>query len=286
MKNWYYASQNERRGPVAADDILTLLDGQTIDRSTLVWREGLDQWMPLASVHDELLGQGQPRASVAAAPPPIAGASPARGVECGALFPHLEIVELDGKCVCAACKPIFLQKLREGVPVGRGVGVWRRQRELVVAHDAPLPDRCMKCNSEVQGQRLKRQLYWHHPALYIMILFPGLLIYALVAMLVRKRATLHIGICDLHRSQRTRTIIIAWSLFLAGAVAIVFGASELTGEPAVIAVTGGIVVILGGIIWGMVGARMVSARRIDKTHSFVRGACPAYLDELPEWIEN
>ncbi|MGB8168161.1 MAG: DUF4339 domain-containing protein [Chthoniobacteraceae bacterium] len=280
--NWYYASKNERSGPVDAAALLALLDNRTIDATTLVWREGMAEWMPFASVQAEFSAGKMPVAATAI-PSPTVGASAPRCVECGLLFPRTQVIELDGQCVCAACKPIYLQKLREGVPVGGGAGVWRKKRDLVVALQAPLPDRCVKCNSSIQGhQRLKRDLYWHHPALYIMIFFPGLLFYALVAVLVRKRAKLEVGLCDLHRSKRSRAMLIAWLIFFVG-IGAFFLAAAMQGDLAPVAIVTGIVLVLAALIGGVVSTRMVFARKIDKTHAFVGGVCREYLEQLPEW---
>ena len=39
-------------------------------------------------------------------------------VECGGVFPASEIISLGGSSICARCKPLRLQKLREGVALG------------------------------------------------------------------------------------------------------------------------------------------------------------------------
>ncbi len=44
-------------------------------------------------------------------------------------------------------------------------GVWRRGNTLIMHKDAPLPDRCIKCNIATNGSYIRRRLSWHHPAL-------------------------------------------------------------------------------------------------------------------------
>jgi hypothetical protein len=95
-------------------------------------------------------------------------------------------------------------------------GVWRDGIVLVMHKQAVLPDRCVKCNESVNGLRLKRKLSWHHPALYLMIFFPGLLFYAIVALIVRKTARIDVGICERHRSRRRIGIAVAWLIALLG----------------------------------------------------------------------
>jgi hypothetical protein len=45
---WFYALRNQQQGPVKEDVLKTLLQDRTIDGSTLVWKEGMAQWTPLA----------------------------------------------------------------------------------------------------------------------------------------------------------------------------------------------------------------------------------------------
>jgi hypothetical protein len=73
-----------------------------------------------------------------------------------------------------------------------GSGVWRDQSKMVVSKGALLADRCVKCNAPATGPRLKKKLSWHHPAIFILI-FVALLIYLIVAMILRKTAVLELG---------------------------------------------------------------------------------------------
>jgi len=100
-------------------------------------------------------------------------------------------------------------------------GVWRDKSTLVMSKDAQLPDRCVKCN-EPTVERLKRRLSWHHPAIYLIVLV-ALLIYLIVAMVTRKRATIEIGLCEEHQAKRRRNLMIAWGLALLGVIGLVLG---------------------------------------------------------------
>ena len=49
MIDWYYADDSrQRRGPLSAEAIAELFRSQRIAADTLVWREGLGNWLPLA----------------------------------------------------------------------------------------------------------------------------------------------------------------------------------------------------------------------------------------------
>lgn len=66
MTEWYYAEGQQRQGPVAEQEIRRLFQRGQLTLDTLVWREGLPQWVALRTVVDEL--QLQAVATVAAEP--------------------------------------------------------------------------------------------------------------------------------------------------------------------------------------------------------------------------
>ena len=53
---WYYSLDGEQQGPVSAEELLGLKHSGTISDSTQLWREGLTDWQPLASLQHELQG--------------------------------------------------------------------------------------------------------------------------------------------------------------------------------------------------------------------------------------
>lgn len=287
---WYYSESNERRGPVSAEALLSLFNSQSIDAQTLVWRKGLSDWVEFSQIHSELLASPPPQPAAPpqppaapAAPRAVTGAGVKRCVECGFLYPVVDLLEIGGASVCAKCKPLLMQKMVEGLPVGGAGTLWRRKRQLVTGPEVEFPDRCVKCNGDAGGYRLKRPLFWHHPALYLLIFFPGLLIYLIVAMVVRKRTILHVGLCERHRAKRKMAILTAWIWFLLGVGLITLGANEPEGTWKTVALVTGILSIPGSLIWGVVGARIVHAARFAEGYWFVGGACPEFLAPLPEW---
>lgn len=54
-EKWHYALDNKRQGPVSEETIRHLLVARAINRRTLVWSEGMEDWTPLGDV-DEFLG--------------------------------------------------------------------------------------------------------------------------------------------------------------------------------------------------------------------------------------
>jgi len=97
---WYYAENNERRGPVSEAEFNELIRTGRIGAATQVWRDGWENWAPLGEKGIQATGDG-------------AGAG--RCVECGQTFPTSEMLQYEGAWVCPNCKPLFFQKVKEGI---------------------------------------------------------------------------------------------------------------------------------------------------------------------------
>lgn len=107
--NWYYVENGQQAGPVDDTRLQELVASGAIQPDTLVWHEGMPEWRPYREVKS------------AAAPPPAAASSggpEAVCSECGRIFPAGEVIRYGNAVVCAACKPVFVQKLKEGAVMG------------------------------------------------------------------------------------------------------------------------------------------------------------------------
>jgi hypothetical protein len=152
---------------------------------------------------------------------------------------------------------------------------WREGKELVMRQRAQLPPRCVKCNAPAITPIKRRNFYWHHPGLYLLILI-GILIYAIVATLTRKSATVAPGLCETHATRRRTIIWAAWIAALIGFV-LMFSVDGLGGG----ALALGILLVLGSLIGGMVGARIMVASGIDDRLARFRGCGKEFLASLP-----
>ena len=155
--------------------------------------------------------------------------------------------------------------------------IWRSKSLLVMAKDAPLPDRCVKCNAPTQ-HTLKRNLRWHHPALYILIA-AGFLFYAILALVLSKSATINVGLCETHAATRKRDIFITCVLVLLSFISFYLAAA--TGE--MMLILAGLIIFLGGVIYGIVKARVVAPQKIDDQYVWLTGINANYLQQFPEW---
>ena len=122
--NWHYVEGSEQRGPVTDTDLEALAQSGKVGPDTLVWREGMAEWLPY----------GQVKSPPAAAPlrmavPTMMPAGHVLCAECGRAFPTEEVIRHGDQYICAACKPVFLQKLKEGVAMPGAMvyaGFWIR----------------------------------------------------------------------------------------------------------------------------------------------------------------
>ena len=111
--SWYYAENNERRGPVEEAAFQALVTAGTITPDTLVWREGFANWIPYSQAVSAAAGGGvfQSGGRRWAASGAVACS------QCNRLFAEDETVTYEGRHICAECKPLFFQKIKEGVSV-------------------------------------------------------------------------------------------------------------------------------------------------------------------------
>jgi hypothetical protein len=270
--NWYYAKNGQQAGPIAESELDSLAQTGAVTPATLVWREGMAQWQPYAVMR----APKTPASTGSFAPPVI---HQCQCVECLRSFAKDDLLLFDNVFVCAACKPVFFQKLREGVATGVLVGLWRSGKLLVMRKNSALPDRCTKCNKPANGFRLKRSLSWHTPWLYLLLIIAWV-IYLIVALVASKKAKIEIGLCDEHRRIRNRDVIIAWLLFALSVGSFVLAATLTTGWPYGL---GGVGVLLASLIYSVVRLPMVQAKRIDSEFVWLNGVCKDYMADLPEF---
>ena len=102
--NWYYAEAGEQRGPITDAELSDLAKAGAIRDGTLVWREGMASWQPYGQVKGPT-----------GAPPPRVGEVVCW--QCGKMFLQDEVIPIGEGWVCAACKPIYVQRLKEGASV-------------------------------------------------------------------------------------------------------------------------------------------------------------------------
>lgn len=103
--SWYYVENGERVGPLEEAALSERARAGRVRADTLVWTDGMANWQPYGQV----------------APDPSILEPSAACTECGKRFGLSELMKYGSSRVCASCKPLFLQKLREGVTPSAGL---------------------------------------------------------------------------------------------------------------------------------------------------------------------
>ena len=109
-------------GPISQEELKSLYKNKKIDMQTLVWRQGMKDWDELGNIvkHKENTAQQLQNAATT---------GQAVCSECGRTFPEDEMISFENAKVCAGCKPVFIQKIKEGVSVSgmmEYAGFWIR----------------------------------------------------------------------------------------------------------------------------------------------------------------
>jgi uncharacterized RDD family membrane protein YckC len=121
--DWYYALGNQQVGPITKAELQALVRDKKINAQTRVWRTGMKEWQELGQLVKET-------PTVPAAINPGSGRSRSDQCdECGQTFPQDDMIRFGDAWVCASCKPLFVQKIKEGLSVAGAMdyaGFWIR----------------------------------------------------------------------------------------------------------------------------------------------------------------
>ncbi|MBF0530344.1 MAG: RDD family protein [Deltaproteobacteria bacterium] len=96
--NWHYSVDGQSFGPISEEEFQTLWQRGTIGPHTLVWHEGMTEWTEYRQL----------------TPTTEATVEQAACAECGRTFPREDMVKFGSQLVCASCKNVYVQKMKEG----------------------------------------------------------------------------------------------------------------------------------------------------------------------------
>jgi hypothetical protein len=172
---------------------------------------------------------------------------------------------------------------RDKAGSGSGQNVWRDGKWLVMDRNASLPHRCVKCNAPAEEPTKPRKLYWHHPAIYLLILFQ-IIIYLIVALITRKQIEVQPGLCAEHKGKRRAALYVmlcgfAASILLPVATSYTVDDADAIGWTVLLSV----LMFLGFAIYGIYAARIVYAKRIDDDEARLGGCGEEYLASLQDY---
>jgi type IV pilus assembly protein PilA len=156
--NWYFVDRTQQRqGPVPAETVAAAFRAGEADDTSLVWREGLPEWLPLARFRDELGLAGEPPPAVTPpvlSPAPVPGPVPAApnarsGKGClviGLVLGGLVLLGVIGILAAVAVPQYRTYLARANVALA--IDEARRQQALVDAFVANT-DRCPRDGEEI-----------------------------------------------------------------------------------------------------------------------------------------
>jgi len=142
-----------------------------------------------------------------------------------------------------------------------------------------LPPFCVKCGQPVQDEPLVKTFSWHSPMIYLFI-FLGVLVYVIVALIVRKSVRVGVPLCAYHKQRRRLWTTLAWVLPLAG-IADAFILPEVIGlDGGWTALISVLLVLAGLVIWAVPG-NPIRPKSIDSFSAEFSGFSDQFLDRIP-----
>ncbi len=157
---------------------------------------------------------------------------------------------------------------------GSSAYLYRDGNAIVVPREnASLPPRCVRCNAPA-SKFLLRRLYWHPPALYLLIII-GLCVYVIPALIVRKKATVQDGLCDRHSRRRWVGILIGWFGFVGG-LTLFFALIDSYPTLGLLA----LLAVIATPVVGVVMAQVIAPRRMDERSVWLKVGRP-FLESVP-----
>ena len=125
---WYYVKDGEAAGPISEEELISKVRAGSVLPTTLVWRTGMTEWEPvskaappIAPAAESAMTAGSPVLGniIAATPETAPGIPPVLPhffcTFCGTIIPADQLVRITGRNVCGACKPNYVQQVREGM---------------------------------------------------------------------------------------------------------------------------------------------------------------------------
>jgi hypothetical protein len=298
---WFYAKDGQRFGPLSESSLEQRFGMGEIDLNALVWCRGMDEWAPLRVVRSARIG-GEPAFNAPAKETQHACA------ECGDRFADEDLVQIAGRRTCGSCKPVVLQKLREGLLATDTDDACRSGRLIVVGRNGVLPPRCVKCNRQAMEKPQFYRVFLASPTGGFVML-GGLVIASLVEFSSREEIPwlvpfaivvaalinggissargqgvhVGIGVCAEHARKRFVSGAAIAGLAIGGCLALFLGI--VSGEQGWLFLIGCVAVAVGAIA-GVLRRNLVTAKKADKTHVWLKGAGSEFLESLPKWPEG
>ena len=149
----------------------------------------------------------------------------------------------------------------------------------------PFPPRCIKCNAPAEW-RWTRNLYWVPRGVRFLAFGPGILVYAIVATVTRKKSRVSVALCERHRERRRLFLFSAVPFVVVGfgfcalAVHILLGSNLTDSYMPTYVLAIGLVLMLSGVVWLNAVSRVVKLKKVEDGVATYSGAGMAFLRSL------
>ncbi len=153
----------------------------------------------------------------------------------------------------------------------------RKGKDLIVPRSASLPAQCVKCGAPASTP-WRKKFYWHTPWLALLVVL-NLLIYVIVAAIVRKNMELNVPLCDNHHADRKRYKVLGIIMIL-GCIPVGLALGTYFSEP--LGWITGLLMFFASVVFYFLCGLGFRPMKIDDNGGVFRGACTAFLDLLPE----
>ena len=127
--NLYYEVGDQQVGPIGKTEFQSLVKTKKLNAKTLVWQEGMENWEELGVFVRNRQGKGVQKSTPADFVPKSVCS------ECGQAFAEENMIRFQDSWVCAGCKPVFVQKIKEGMSVAGAMdyaGFWIRTAAFAI----------------------------------------------------------------------------------------------------------------------------------------------------------
>jgi len=125
----YYSDGDRKMGPIGKTELQALIKEKRINAKTLVWQPGMEKWQRLGILARRRSDKISPK------PDAVRPAGHFTCSECGGSFSRDEMIRFQDAWICAGCKPVFVQKIKEGVTVAgthEYAGFWIRFAAITI----------------------------------------------------------------------------------------------------------------------------------------------------------
>jgi len=157
--------------------------------------------------------------------------------------------------------------------------IYRDGKNVIVMRGAELPLICLRCGQPATGGLLLKKFYWHERWLYLLLL-PGVIWYAIAALIVRKRMDLAVPLCVQHR-YRYQQLRRAAILMMIGSGIFVIVSFFVSADYLIYPMLAFFLLLLAGVIAWLVAGLFLTPKFIDATLGVFSGPGERFLEQLP-----